>query len=406
MKILTTVMLYLMLFSAPYAKSQWVNQFLPISFPVASCYFPSANTGYIVGYGNLISKTSNGGTNWIDMSLPTTAENMNSVWFLNENTGFLCSTRDTLLYTTNGGINWTNHFYTVYQSDRIFFINGQTGWFTSNGLYKTTNAGINWFQISNQRAQSFIFINESTGWKINYTGSGNNELLKTTDGGVSWNVMFTTGNFRNLYSIDFINENTGWVCGYRGYIAKTENGGVNLTVQRDVETDACYIRDFVNPNTGWAAGDNSLVVRTTNGGSDWTNSSLSASRFQDIKFINENTGWMIGSFGKVYKTTNNGGLTSVSPDETQVKNYSLLQNYPNPFNPVTNLEFVIPDQEFVSLIVYDILGNEISVLVNEMKRAGSYTTEWNASEYPSGIYFYILSVKGKFVETKSMMLLK
>ncbi len=406
MKIITIFLISVFLLSSSDTKSQWVSQVMPSSFPVASCYFTGANTGYIVGYGNLILKTSNGGNSWTDISLPSTAENMNSVWFLNDTTGFICSTRDSLLYTTNGGISWTNHFYTVYQSDRIFFINSQTGWLTSNGLHKTTNAGINWFQISNQRAQSFIFLNENTGWRIDYLGSGNTDLMKTTNGGVNWNVMYNTGNFRVLYCVDFINENTGWVCGYRGFIAKTENGGANWTVQRDVETDALYIIDFVNPNTGWAAGDNSLVVKTTNGGSNWITTSLPASRFQDIKFINENTGWMIGSFGKVYKTTNNGGLTSVSPNETQVKNYSLLQNYPNPFNPITNLEFVIPDQEFVSIIVYDILGNEISVLVNEMKRAGSYTTEWNASEYPSGIYFYIFSVNGKFVDTKSMMLLK
>lgn len=406
MKLIITLIFFLLHSSAPDSKCQWVNQVIPSSFPVSSCYFPGANTGYIVGYGNLILKTSNGGTNWIDISLPTTAENMNSVWFLNDTTGFICSTRDSLLYTTNGGINWTNHYYTVYQSDRIFFINSQTGWFTSNGLYKTTNAGINWFQISNQRAQSFIFINENTGWKIEYLGSGNTDLLKTTNGGVNWNVMYNTGNFRVLYCADFVNENTGWVCGYRGFIAKTENGGVNWTVQRDVETDALYTIKFVNQNTGWASGDNSLVVKTTNGGSNWVNTTLPASRFQDIKFINENTGWMIGSFGKVYKTTNNGGLTSVSPNETQGTKYSLLQNYPNPFNPVTNLEFEIKDLGFVSLKVYDILGNEVSVLVNELKPSGSYKTEWDASEYPSGIYFYTLSVNGKFAETKSMMLLK
>ncbi len=85
--------------------------------------------------------------------------------------------------------------------------------------------------------------------------------------------------------------------------------------------------------------------------------------------------------------------------------FELKQNYPNPFNPVTNLEFGISNLRFVSLKVYNILGNEVASLVNEMKNPGSYTVNFDGSNLSSGIYFYRLETGG-FAETKSMILLK
>ncbi len=85
--------------------------------------------------------------------------------------------------------------------------------------------------------------------------------------------------------------------------------------------------------------------------------------------------------------------------------FSLLQNNPNPFNPTTSIGFRIADFGFVTLKVYDVLGNEITTLINEDKTAGEYKVKWNASEFPSGIYFYQLVTKG-FVEIKKMILVK
>jgi hypothetical protein len=88
-----------------------------------------------------------------------------------------------------------------------------------------------------------------------------------------------------------------------------------------------------------------------------------------------------------------------------INEYQLSQNYPNPFNPATTITFQIPDRNFVTLKVYDVLGNEVANLVNEEKPVGSYEIEWNASDLPSGIYFYQLKA-GEFIETKKMILLK
>lgn len=85
--------------------------------------------------------------------------------------------------------------------------------------------------------------------------------------------------------------------------------------------------------------------------------------------------------------------------------YSLSQNYPNPFNPTTKINFQLPAGNFVSLKIYDALGKEVATLVNEKKDAGSYSVEFNANNFSSGIYFYRLNA-GEFTETKRMLLLK
>jgi hypothetical protein len=96
-------------------------------------------------------------------------------------------------------------------------------------------------------------------------------------------------------------------------------------------------------------------------------------------------------------------------------NYQLDQNYPNPFNPSTKIKYQIPEISFVTIKIYDVLGNEIETLVNEEKNAGIYEIEFDASSltgsvsaiggYASGIYFYQLKA-GSYIETKKMLLIK
>jgi hypothetical protein len=85
--------------------------------------------------------------------------------------------------------------------------------------------------------------------------------------------------------------------------------------------------------------------------------------------------------------------------------YSLSQNYPNPFNPSTTIKFDLKEAGLVSLKIYDILGREISTLVNEVKPAGSYNLNFNASDLTSGIYFYKIQA-GNFIQIRKMVLIK
>jgi subtilisin-like proprotein convertase family protein len=85
--------------------------------------------------------------------------------------------------------------------------------------------------------------------------------------------------------------------------------------------------------------------------------------------------------------------------------YSLSQNYPNPFNPSTNIKYTIPKADIVTLKIFDVVGREVSVLVNEMKQPGVYNVDFNASNLASGIYFYKIEA-GDYSAVKKMMLIK
>ena len=106
-----------------------------------------------------------------------------------------------------------------------------------------------------------------------------------------------------------------------------------------------------------------------------------------------------------YQSNFDNSIVSVEDEYDYVNEFRLFQNYPNPFNPSTKVSFVIGQSSFVSLKVYDVIGNEVATLVSEEKPAGSYEVEFNASSLSSGIYFYELR-SGSFSSTKKMILIK
>ncbi|NNG26723.1 MAG: T9SS type A sorting domain-containing protein [Ignavibacteriaceae bacterium] len=102
-------------------------------------------------------------------------------------------------------------------------------------------------------------------------------------------------------------------------------------------------------------------------------------------------------FGEIVASVDHG---NISPSA-----FSLNQNYPNPFNLSTEISYWLLKQAFISLKVYDVLGNEIASLVNEEKPTGKYKVDFNAAGLTSGIYFYQLK-SGSFIQTKKMILMK
>jgi hypothetical protein len=112
----------------------------------------------------------------------------------------------------------------------------------------------------------------------------------------------------------------------------------------------------------------------------------------------------------IAQLTNSPVPTGISPVTGLPTEFRLLQNYPNPFNPVTKIEYAIPFESKVSLSVYDMLGREVTNIVNNnLQKAGFYSYEFNASNLNSGTYFYKITAQGKendFVMTKKMILIK
>jgi hypothetical protein len=96
---------------------------------------------------------------------------------------------------------------------------------------------------------------------------------------------------------------------------------------------------------------------------------------------------------------------SVKEHTSIPQHYYLSSAYPNPFNPVTSIQYAVPSTQYVSLKVYDILGQEVATLVNEEKRAGTYAVQWDASALASGVYFYKITV-GSFHDIKKLILMK
>jgi hypothetical protein len=85
--------------------------------------------------------------------------------------------------------------------------------------------------------------------------------------------------------------------------------------------------------------------------------------------------------------------------------FELSQNYPNPFNPITTINYSIPNDDMVSIKVFDIMGKEISCLINEFQKSGKYSIKFDATNLTSGVYFYQLT-SGKFSAIKKLMLVK
>ncbi len=106
------------------------------------------------------------------------------------------------------------------------------------------------------------------------------------------------------------------------------------------------------------------------------------------------------------KPINDSTITGIRRTQQGIPdNFVLEQNYPNPFNPVTNIKFKITEFGFVTLKIYDLLGKEVAIVVNEKLALGSYTRQWNASSFPSGMYYYRLQINN-YTETKKLLLLK
>jgi len=103
--------------------------------------------------------------------------------------------------------------------------------------------------------------------------------------------------------------------------------------------------------------------------------------------------------------TTSGGVTDISDGSQVPVKFILNQNYPNPFNPSTIIKYAIPSRQYTILKVYDVLGNEVATLVNEVKPAGNYVVAFDGTGLPSGIYFYQL-ITDSYINTKKMVLLR
>ena len=112
----------------------------------------------------------------------------------------------------------------------------------------------------------------------------------------------------------------------------------------------------------------------------------------------------ISTFGQIAPSYNDGQKATAFAAQEVPTEYS-ISNYPNPFNPTTTINYQLPENGFVTIKVYDVLGKEIATLVNENKSGGYYNINFDASKLTSGVYIYTINVNG-FTQSKKMLLMK
>ena len=405
-----------------FAQSGWIVTQLNPQNDLMDVIFVNSQTGFMVEKwtfttpGSRILKTTNGGVNWFNNYEPTNS-GVADIFFLNSETGFAAGTR--LHKTTNAGINWSlvDGGIMLGVVNEIFFINELTGWSANystsvSAIYGTTNGGLNWIQQHSSAGygmRSIYFTSPFNGYAAE-NGINSAKIFRSTNGS-QW-----LSESKDIIgeSVFFVNASTGYISGsdtdFYGYILKTSDSGNNwfVSLRGDLFNEINSVH-FPSINTGYATGGTG-VYKSTNTGNNWVYQPLSGIfTLQSIYFLDENTGFACGTFGTFIKTTT-GGISSVSLINSELPlQYSLSQNYPNPFNPSTTINFSIPAVEtsrwVVSLKVYDISGREVATLVDQQLTPGTYSVEWNASNHPSGVYFYKLS-SADFTQTNKMILIK
>jgi hypothetical protein len=209
----------------------------------------------------------------------------------------------------------------------------------------------------------------------------------STDGGASWNVDLSLGLANQ--EVDFTSCSSDSLTAGGGYFiaAYVDINGDSVTVRRGILGAMGNVQHKKNSNPSTSVLAPSCAIYKT--GSDKYSAFTYAGNGPANVYYN------MESLVTGIQTTGNN-----TPEY-----FSLSQNYPNPFNPVTNIEFTLPKASFVRLVVYDILGREVAALLNQNLIAGTYRTDWDASNYTSGVYFYKLEAEN-FTDTKKLILLK
>ena len=354
--------------------------------------------------------------------------------------------------STDNGANWSqeNNGLTWLGIKALAF-SGSTLFAGTSiaGIFRSSDYGSNWVEVNN--GLSVLFINTLAvsgsniyaGARLSVTGGG---VFLSANNGDNWTYIGLTD--YEVYSLAIIGNNL-FAGTDGGVFLSTNNGGNWTAVNSGLTEDDIYALTVSNNNL--YAGTSAGVFFSNDNGTSWTDISsatLSDKTVHSIALHQVNIIAGTGGYG-IYVSTNNGTtweesddglpnsftdvhvlekssstlyagtlfqgawerpltdyLTDVisTSDELPV-NFQLGQNYPNPFNPSTKIEYSIHEVSFVQLKVYDVLGNEVSTLVNEEQNAGVYRADFSATALTSGTYFYRLETDS-FSETKKMLLLK
>ena len=433
MKSLKFAAVIVLIVSCNYSSSQvyWIEQQSPVTAWLYRCVFTDSLNGWACGDSGTVVHTSNGGENWIQQTTNVDYF-VEDICFTSKFNGWGIANdfvfyKSYIMRTSNGGENWVLNAYpdSTIILDAVYFLdslNGYMGGF--NGIIlKTTDAGNNWNIMPVDSSffykfhiKSFKFFNSKIGVACGGIMDFGGVIWKTTDYGFHWSAFAVAP--EPIYDVLYLDSNDAFATGgdfeYGASFVRTQDNwsnydyiplgffGVGQAVAMRTPNEFWIPLGF---SLGWAVSTDTAHTWSLVENSD-------SNAVYDAVFADSTHGWAVGSYGKIYKfnpliinVNNNGGNIPVS--------FKLYQNYPNPFNPVTKIKYQVPvinsdvleNAAAVRIVVYDVLGRQAEILVNENEKPGVYETEWNASGFPSGVYFYRLSA-GSFIQTRKMVLLK
>ena len=279
----------------------------------------------------------------------------------------------------NGGENWIagHDYYVTWNSLNISNVN----------IEYSTNSGASWLTVV-----PYLGSSGNYSWKIPNAPS-NNCRIKISDVANTSVYDLSDNDFSIIQpSITITSPNGGeyWFMGDSVQIDWISMGVTNVKIEVSLSDGIDWI---ILAESVQNTGSFNWIVQAPY--VSW-NCLMKISDANDINIFDvSDSNFVIDTFPTVRDSTNNNFLTE----------FNLDQNYPNPFNPNTKIKYTVANLSQAKVNVYDVLGNEIVVLVNEEKKPGIYEVEFNGRNLPSGIYFYKMQA-GSFVETKKMILLK
>lgn len=221
---------------------------------------------------------------------------------------------------------WQNPIPTSSNYHSINFVDANTGYTVTDNakIFKTTDGGASWDSVYSGEPYtiwSIRFVSPLTGWLAGHGGL----IMKTEDGGYNWKIQRSNTNsiLRKIY---FINSSTGWAIGHDGVIVKTTDAGSNWTPQVSQTNNVLHAIHFVSPLTGWISGAYDAIIHTTNGGTNWVaqNAGTTHIYFYALYFPNAMTGYIAGSFYTICKTTNGGNNWQIIADSNRLSGYGAL----------------------------------------------------------------------------------
>jgi hypothetical protein len=392
----------------PFASAQWVHTSIPNSGQV-NCFAVSGSNLFAGTFDGGVFLSINNGTSWAAVNTGLTDTSVMALLVSDKN--LFAGTYDGGVFlSTNNGTSWTNVSPGLQGAPFLSFAVSGTNLFAATypGVFVSTNNGTSWTAAGTGLPYAFYNGLAVSGANIFASTRGVNGrsiqplgVYLSTNNGTSWSAANTP--FKGF--LKMVEIGTNLFVGDSVVYLSTNNGtSWNAVASTGL---APWSANLAVSGTNLFAGNyGSGVFLSTNSGTNWiaVNNGLTDTLVVALAVSGTNL-FAGGLGGGVWRRPLSEMVSVGEPTGGVPVAFSLHQNYPNPFNPSTTIKFELPRTSHVNLSVYDILGREVAVLVNERKDAGVHEVKFDGSNLASGVYLYRLHA-GDFVASKRLVLLK